>query len=195
MSARRTSSGQTITKAKWWPVSVVEKRCDCGRYRCTRTGLPLAVAKADTIHSLQGLTVGDFKAIKRLLIHWEFRAEKQFPGALYVAGSRTQDQQNVALSNPICENDLSFDRTQSAMWRAQTAEMKRIQEAAFAARRRAPCEVDAYRDMIVNLKSCDHAILAQLPGKNRDDEWLEMIRACAVQWRNSAAPADMAVDD
>ena len=76
-------------------------------------------------------------------------ADSSFPGALYVAGSRAQDARNVALKNSVCQNELDIDRTKSATWRAQSSEMKRVNDAAFAARAAAPVTADAYRDMIV----------------------------------------------
>ena len=167
-------------KKKWWPVSALEKRCDL--HCCSRTGLPLVVGKADTIHGLQGLTVGDHKAIKRLLIDWSLKAENLFPGALYVAGSRAQDVRNVALKNSLCQSELDMDRTKSATWRAQSAEMKRINDLAFAARAAAPVTADAYRDMIV--KFCD-CVVENMPA-GIDEERRELIRSCATQWRDSA---------
>jgi hypothetical protein len=82
-----------------------------------------------------GRAVGDHKAIKRLLIDWSLKAENLFPGALYVAGSRAQDARNVALKNVVCESELDIDRTKSATFCSQTAETKRVHDAAFAARR------------------------------------------------------------
>jgi hypothetical protein len=41
----------------WVPISAVSLRCDSGC--CSRRGLPVVCAKADSIHSLQGVTIGD----------------------------------------------------------------------------------------------------------------------------------------
>lgn len=38
----------------------------CGKQCCSRTGLPLTVSKADTVHSLQGTTIGAGKTITHL---------------------------------------------------------------------------------------------------------------------------------
>lgn len=65
-------------RAQWVPISAVKKLCalDC----CSRIGLPLTVAKADTVHSLQGLTIGVLQQIKRLRIRWSKSAEVNLVG-------------------------------------------------------------------------------------------------------------------
>ena len=54
--------------AKLVALTTCTLRCGCMRCGCFRTGFPLALAKADCVHSLQGLTVGKEKPLKRLLI-------------------------------------------------------------------------------------------------------------------------------
>ncbi len=78
--------------SKYIPIIPCERRCE--RKCCSRTGLPLMVAKADSIHSVQGLTVGDGRAIERVLIRWSADAESKWPGIFYVAGSRAEKEEN-----------------------------------------------------------------------------------------------------
>jgi len=119
-------------RSKWLPIVPVERRCDCGA--CTRFGLPLWVAKADTVHGVQGLTVGDSHPIQRVLIRWSLAAEKRWPGILYVAASRPENMSNLALETPIVESDLNFDRGELAVWNLQNKEVERLCANAMAYR-------------------------------------------------------------
>ena len=49
----------------YFPLLEIELRCDAISKCCSRTGFPLVVAKADSVHSLQGLSVGFNRAIER----------------------------------------------------------------------------------------------------------------------------------
>jgi hypothetical protein len=62
-----------LENALGFPLSPQIKGCDF--MACYCFGLPLAAAKADFIHSLQGVAIGDSKAIKRILLHWFQPAE------------------------------------------------------------------------------------------------------------------------
>ena len=168
-------------RAQWYPVGVCERRCadDC----CSRTGLPLLVAKTDTGHSLQGLTAGQREAIERVLLAgWTKRAEQQFPGSLYVALSRVKAAEDVALESPISADDLQIDRNKSSSWRAQSAEMERIRERAFAARQANPVSRQQFAQTI--LAFCDRVAAAAHDGI--DAERRALIASCAQQWRTSA---------
>jgi hypothetical protein len=92
-------------KAKWVAIAPMGLRCDCRG--CHRFGLPLVCAKADSIHSLQGVTIGDDKAIKRIIIHWSQQAESLWAGIFYVAASRAMESHNVALAFSIAQADLT----------------------------------------------------------------------------------------
>ena len=45
----------------WLPITPRKLMCDCKSKCCSRYMFPVAVAKADSIYCLQGLTVGDLK--------------------------------------------------------------------------------------------------------------------------------------
>ncbi|MCG3771450.1 MAG: hypothetical protein JW384_02636 [Nitrosomonadaceae bacterium] len=92
-------------RGKWIAFTAVTKICDC--FSCSRVGLPVVCAKADSIHSLQGLTVGPEKGIKRLLIHWSSKAEGLWPGIFYVGTSRAQDSGDVAVAFDVTSELLS----------------------------------------------------------------------------------------
>ena len=110
-------------KGKWVPIAALEQRCDC--MACHRCGLPLVVAKADSIHSLQGVTIGDTKAIKRLVIHWSQAAEGLWAGIFYVAASRAMESHNVALAFNITTGDLAKIGT-GEKWLRQDTEARRL---------------------------------------------------------------------
>ena len=57
-----------VEKSKWVPISECDRRDE--NMCCCRRGIPLVVAAADSIHSLQGLTIGNSHLIKRLVIRW-----------------------------------------------------------------------------------------------------------------------------
>lgn len=53
---------------KWVPVIPIERRSESSECKSSsRTGFPIVVAKADSVHGLQGMTVGSDKTIKRLI--------------------------------------------------------------------------------------------------------------------------------
>jgi hypothetical protein len=110
-------------KGKWVPIAPVQLRCDCGA--CHRFGLPLVCAKADSIHSLQGVTIGDTKAIKRVVIHWSQQAESLWAGIFYVAASRAKESHNLALSFNMTQDDLSKIGS-GEKWLKQDAEARRL---------------------------------------------------------------------
>jgi hypothetical protein len=92
-------------RGKWIAFTADTKICDC--FSCSRVGIPVVCAKADSIHSIQGVTVGPEKAIKRLLIHWSSKAEGKWPGIFYVATGRAQDSGDVALAFDVTSELLS----------------------------------------------------------------------------------------
>ncbi|TPX63250.1 hypothetical protein CcCBS67573_g08732 [Chytriomyces confervae] len=60
------------------------------------------VAKADSTYSMQGLTVGREKAIKKMVLYWSPSAEGRWPGIFYVGTSQGQ----LALAFGITLEDL-----------------------------------------------------------------------------------------
>ena len=80
----------------WVPIAPQERRCEKGC--CNRTGLPLVTAKADSVHCCQGMSVGQGKAIEKLIGLWSADAERRWPGIFYVLVSRVQDAANIRLA-------------------------------------------------------------------------------------------------
>ena len=64
--------------------------------------------KADSVHSLQGFTIGDTKKFKRLVLNWSQQAEALWAGALYVGASRVMAPQNLAIDFQITSADLEM---------------------------------------------------------------------------------------
>lgn len=118
-------------KATYVAFSPMELCCDCNA--CSRFGLPLVCAKADSIHSLQGVTIGDTKPFKRLVVKWSQQAESRWPNIFYVAASRTSSSDNIALRFNITAEDLrEIGSTDS--WQKQRQEATRVTRLAFNSR-------------------------------------------------------------
>ena len=100
----------------------------------------LAVAavssKADSVHSLQGVTIGSGKPIERCIIHWTKDAESKWPGIFYVAASRPMASGDFSLAG-----DLTLDALASVGasdgWKKQDKEMTRLTGLSMQARRNA----------------------------------------------------------
>jgi hypothetical protein len=77
----------------------------CG---CFRLGFPIEICKADTIHSLQGMTVS--KTIDELsrimLCEYNPKYEIMMPQLFYVGMTRTKDDSNLAINFDITEDQF-----------------------------------------------------------------------------------------
>jgi hypothetical protein len=88
---------------------VAIERCTlkCENKCCSRTGYPLMVGKADSIHCSQGMTIGDGQQFERVLGKWSGEMEKKIgPGLFYVFASRCKSIDNVALVDQMTRSDL-----------------------------------------------------------------------------------------
>jgi len=94
---------QDEDKLKWVPLGHSTLRCD--KYCCSRSGFPLAVQKAKTIHSFQGLTAGEGQMIRRVVWHVDTAMEAKAPNLSYTGLSRVQKDLDLAISGSI---DLQF---------------------------------------------------------------------------------------
>ena len=103
MAALPRYAGTNIELTKLVPISVTERRCDCKR--CFRVGIPLVCGKADCVHSLQGLSIGEGEPIETFVFHWTKAAESIWPGILYVGTSRAKATHNIALEHPFTTGD------------------------------------------------------------------------------------------
>ena len=109
----------------WFPISKTKKFCDSKLKCCYRIGLPLTVAKADSIHSLQGCTIGKNKTLEKMLLYWNKKAESLWPNILYVALSRPETKSDIALNFKFSLEDVTKIST-SDTWKAQDREINNI---------------------------------------------------------------------
>ena len=100
------SESFTGDKRKWIPIYATKRNCDTNC--CHRRGFPLTCGKAVTIHRLQGLTIGELKVIKRLILLWKKTDEEKWPSILYVALSRVQRITDLMLDMKISGEDLKY---------------------------------------------------------------------------------------
>ena len=94
-----------IDLSKIVPISTVQRVCDCRS--CSRRNLPLIPGKVDTLHSLQGVSVGEGEDLRQFILWWDAACEGRWPNIFYTGGSRAKDVSNVALGNSFCRKDGS----------------------------------------------------------------------------------------
>ena len=87
-----------VDRRRWVPVPPQTRRCERGC--CSRTGVPLVVAKAGSCHCCQGMSCGTGKAIEGVVGFWSADAEKRWPGILYVLASRCGRAEHLRLAAP-----------------------------------------------------------------------------------------------
>lgn len=185
-------------KGKYVAFSSMVLRCDCNA--CSRSGLPLVCAKADSIHSLQGVTIGDTKPFKRLVVKWSQQAESRWPNIFYVATSRTNSSENIALRFNITSEDLrEIGNTDS--WKKQHEEARRVTDLAFEFRNEKRnsdaswgSKEDYHNKLLRFISATENACTAP-PGVIPTDafpllasapmEIKEICRRCVTQWRDS----------
>jgi hypothetical protein len=125
---------QGLGNEKLVPIKETTLRCDCKL--CSRTGLALVVGKADSTHSVQGFTVANALAMKRVILLLTKESESRFPGIFYVAASRAASEQNIALDFPISREFLEKVGTLDT-WRQQHLEVEALTLIAIEQRRSA----------------------------------------------------------
>ena len=91
--------------ATWVPLASTERQCDCRR--CKRTGYPLQIAKACTLHGLQGLEVGSGLAMERLVGEMGTKDEERNPGMRYVFHTRCKTSDCLAMAKPLTLHEFS----------------------------------------------------------------------------------------
>ena len=131
----------------WVPITSVERRCDRGC--CSRVGFPLWPAKAGSVHSFQGLTIGDGKLYDHLVFLWDKAAEGRWPGAFYVGASRAMAPHNLALRYTMAKDDLDAI-VNGVAWKVQRIKVAQLLDRArefrteLALRREHPWHTDGY---------------------------------------------------
>jgi hypothetical protein len=116
------------TRRKWVPIASTRLSCDCKK--CSREGVPVVCGKADTMHKLQGTTIGRGQSIKKLVITgWKIEDEAKWPGILYVALSRVKKVTDLVLDVMINKTALaSLDANEG--WQRQHKAYLAMQEKA-----------------------------------------------------------------
>ena len=84
-------------KSKWVPITPMKLFCDV-KHCCHRSGFPLVVQKAKSIHSLEGMTCGQGEVINRLVVHLDPPMEGKMPNVHYTALSRVKQREDLAIS-------------------------------------------------------------------------------------------------
>ena len=128
-----------VDRRKWVPIPPVERRCERGC--CSRTGVPLATGKADSVHCCQGMSGGEGKTVRRIIGMWSADAEAKWPGILYVLASRVQDLADIAFAAPSSgavglAGDAFAKVGSSETWRKTHAEVGELVKKAKATRKR-----------------------------------------------------------
>ena len=83
---------------------VVERKGDCA-CKCTRSGACFRVCEGTTVHSVEGITVGKSRQVKRIGISFgPVSVEHRARGTSYVASSRPETSEDYAYLRPVdCE--------------------------------------------------------------------------------------------
>jgi hypothetical protein len=130
-----------IDRRKWVPIAPVTRSCDRPARCCSRTGVPLATGKADSVHCCQGMSAGLGKTVRRIIGVWSADAEAKWPGIMYVLASRVQALEDLALAAPssggvgLAVDDFAkVGATES--WKKTHAEVLALVKKARATRKR-----------------------------------------------------------
>ena len=168
----------------WVPIVAKKVNCECGLY-CSRIGTPLQVCKADTVHSFQGATVGAKEPIERLVLLWDSRAESNWPGILYVGGSRAQEEEDIALKFNITSNAINKIGT-SASWKKQDAEVNDIYVKAMARRREMERQGrGTEQHYVTQIKALCASVLERVNAGHVLPQHVVEVTQCANQWTAS----------
>jgi hypothetical protein len=82
------------------PICPIERSCDS--FCCKRFSYPLIIAKASTVHSMQGVSIGSNKFLE--FMSFDYNGEKDealWPNIAYVGMSRVQEIHNLAIINRL----------------------------------------------------------------------------------------------
>lgn len=110
------------------PIQRTSRDCHCP---CSRRMLPVRVAEGTTIHSLQGITVGRNKQVKRLGIDFgKTSCEERMSGLSMVAQSRPQSQSDFCYTAPVTLERLGVCGTGAGAAKLAKAEAEFEKQAA-----------------------------------------------------------------
>jgi hypothetical protein len=189
-----TSAPRTITQ-RLVPIYPQTLPCDCNR--CFRTGFPLSVRAAGTIHTMQGMTVkATGPGPTRVVAHLNDTAlENLFPNATYTALSRNTDIKNLALHEALSGHVFRMIGN-TAINTRQRAEITRLERAAALTIQKEVCQWD--RTTFINklrafVELCKTKARGSVDGL--DDKVAEILRVLATEAPaapRAAAPHDAA---
>ena len=120
-----------------------ETYCAFGEFQCSsdkhkshyRKGFPVVQGKLDTIHSAQGLSVGQNEFVKCMVLDsWEVKWENKWPGLFYVGASRPCDKRSIFITPSL---DMSSLRSIGGgkTWKEQDEVCKTIKQQASKERK------------------------------------------------------------
>jgi hypothetical protein len=164
----------------WIPIIARQLKCECSG--CSRNMFPIVVAKADSVYCLQGLTVGDNKLIKRVVLNWNAAGEAKWPNIFYVGTSRAEQITNFALANDLSRTDLAKIGTFQSVLN-QMKEMKELSDIAYKFRESNNITIDNYLKQINWLIKYvnSNVINENIPDSNKK----QVITSCINQWVES----------
>jgi hypothetical protein len=87
--------------ARWVPIPLVQRRCE--RKCCLISAIPLQLCKSLSIHKSQGMTVGQGKQFKKVVVHLPIAQRNNCPGLEMVAISRAMTVGDFAIGNKKVE--------------------------------------------------------------------------------------------
>jgi hypothetical protein len=87
--------------ATWVPIPLVQNRCE--KKCCSINAIPLQICKSLSIHKSQGMTVGQGKQFKKVVVHLPIGQRNNCPGLELVAISRAMAVEDFAIGNDKVE--------------------------------------------------------------------------------------------
>lgn len=107
-------------------VPIFQKQVPCSRWCCSRTGFPIILYSATTIHKTQGMTIAHGEPFEKIVVHISEAMENRFPGIHYTAFSRVKRLQDLAFKGELSkEFMLSIGKTQAAQEQKNAIQMLR----------------------------------------------------------------------
>ena len=85
------------------PIPITTDRCE--KKCCSISTIPLRVCKAITIYKSQGITIGEDKVWKRVVVCLPTGRQRKTPGAELVGFSRATEPGRLAIGNRLCDLD------------------------------------------------------------------------------------------
>jgi hypothetical protein len=156
---RKLIAGKPST---WVPIPLVQRRCE--RKCCSITALPLQICKSLSIHKSQGMTVGQGKQFKKVVVHLPTGQRNNVPGLELVAISRAMAIEDFAIGNEKVEITkqalLKIGRSKAYASRKEFLEGLRAKAATDQAREKQYIsgldpEIDEHYDLASYERGCD----------------------------------------